>query len=107
MPARDGLCTHAGTLHTCTGNAACYLQGNPAFLEKVTIWQRKLGAVDMVLSAWTDVQRKWQGLQSIFVGSADIRVQLPEDSARFDTLNIDFQVPLTRLLDCFDSRRQW
>ena len=68
------------------------VQGNPAFLEKVTIWQRKLGAVDMVLSAWTDVQRKWQGLQSIFVGSADIRVQLPEDSARFDTLNIDFQV---------------
>lgn len=69
-----------------------YLQGNPAFLEKVTVWQRKLGAVDMVLSGWTDVQRKWQGLQSIFVGSADIRVQLPEDSARFDTLNIDYKV---------------
>ena len=63
------------------------------FLEKVTIWQRKLGVVDTVLSTWTDVQRKWQALESIFVGSADIRVQLPEDSKRFDSVNADFQVP--------------
>lgn len=33
-----------------------------------------------------------QALESIFVGSADIRVQLPEDSRRFDTVNADFQV---------------
>ena len=29
-------------------------------------------------------------LQSIFIGSADIRVQLPEDSKRFDDINADF-----------------
>ena len=63
------------------------------FLEKVTVWQRKLGVVDTVLSTWTDVQRKWQALESIFVGSADIRVQLPDDSKRFDSVNADFQVP--------------
>ena len=68
------------------------LQGNAVFLEKVTTWQRKLGMVDAVLSTWTDVQRKWQALESIFVGSADIRVQLPEDSKRFDSVNADFQV---------------
>ncbi len=30
-------------------------------------------------------------LESIFVGSADIRVQLPEDSKRFDATNAEFQ----------------
>lgn len=67
-------------------------QGNAVFLEKVTVWQRKLGVVDTVLSTWTDVQRKWQALESIFVGSADIRVQLPDDSKRFNSVNADFQV---------------
>eukprot|EP00891_Asterochloris_glomerata_P002883 jgi/Astpho2/2883/Aster-01037 len=65
--------------------------GNPKFLEIVTNWQRKLGTVDVVLNTWLDVQKKWQALESIFVGSADIRVQLPEDSKRFDAINADFQ----------------
>lgn len=67
------------------------LQGNPKFLEIVTNWQKKLGTVDVVLNTWLDVQKKWQALESIFVGSADIRVQLPEDSKRFDVVNADFQ----------------
>jgi dynein heavy chain, axonemal len=68
-----------------------YVQGNPKFLEIVTNWQKKLGTVDVVLSTWQDVQKKWQALESIFIGSADIRVQLPEDSKRFDVVNADFQ----------------
>lgn len=35
--------------------------------------------------------RHSQALESIFIGSADIRVQLPEDSKRFDVVNADFQ----------------
>jgi dynein heavy chain len=57
----------------------------------VASWQRKLGTVDSVLQLWRDVCRKWQALESIFVGSADIRVQLPADSLRFDGVNVDFQ----------------
>lgn len=68
------------------------MQGNDFFLEKVTGWQRRLGAVDSVLSTWMDVQKKWQALESIFIGSADIRVQLPDDSRRFDIINANFQV---------------
>ena len=45
-----------------------------------------------MLACWMDVQKKWQALESIFIGSADIRVQLPEDSKRFDAINADFQV---------------
>lgn len=54
-------------------------------------WQTKLGTVEAVLGCWGDVQKKWQALESIFIGSADIRVQLPEDSKRFDAINADFQ----------------
>ena len=68
-----------------------YVQGNPKFLEMVTTWQKKLGAVDTMLGTWLTVQKKWMALESIFVGSADIRVQLPEDSKRFDGTNADFQ----------------
>ena len=69
-------------------------QANADFQGRVGAWQRKLGAVDTVLSSWADVQRKWQGLQSIFIGSADIREQLPEDSKRFGVLNENFEVGL-------------
>eukprot|EP00955_Chlamydomonas_euryale_P098700 365162-Chlamydomonas_euryale.AAC.24 len=72
-------------------SAQKYVQTNPMFLEGVAKWQKNLGTVDSVLSTWGDVQKKWQALESIFVGSADIRVQLPEDSKRFDGINADFQ----------------
>ncbi len=69
-----------------------YVQTNPMFLDAVAKWQKNLGTVDSVMGTWGDVQKKWQALESIFVGSADIRVQLPEDSKRFDVVNADFQV---------------
>ncbi|KAL6747291.1 flagellar outer dynein arm heavy chain beta [Haematococcus lacustris] len=68
-----------------------YVQTNPMFLDAVAKWQKNLGTVDSVMGTWQDVQKKWQALESIFVGSADIRVQLPEDSKRFDIVNADFQ----------------
>jgi dynein heavy chain, axonemal len=77
-------------LQTMSGQK--YVQINPMFLDAVAGWQRKLSTVDAVLATWGDVQKKWTALESIFVGSADIRVQLPEDSKRFDAVNADFQV---------------
>ncbi|PNW78281.1 hypothetical protein CHLRE_09g403800v5 [Chlamydomonas reinhardtii] len=68
-----------------------YVQSNPMFLETVSKWQNNMGRVSAVLETWQNVQKKWQNLESIFIGSADIRVQLPEDSKRFDAVNADFQ----------------
>lgn len=48
------------------------------FLEEVSFWQRKLSTADSVISIWFDVQRTWSHLESIFIGSEDIRAQLPE-----------------------------
>ena len=48
------------------------------FLEDVSGWQKKLSTADAVISIWYDVQRTWSHLESIFIGSEDIRAQLPQ-----------------------------
>ena len=47
--------------------------------------------VDQVIVYWMDVQRTWSHLESIFIGSEDIRKQLPTDSERFDNIDTDFK----------------
>ncbi|XP_070581054.1 dynein beta chain, ciliary-like isoform X2 [Ptychodera flava] len=61
------------------------------FLEEVSTWQKKLSTADQVISIWFEVQRTWSHLESIFIGSEDIRSQLPEDSKRFDGIDADFK----------------
>ncbi|XP_049855418.1 dynein beta chain, ciliary-like [Schistocerca gregaria] len=61
------------------------------FLEEVSDWQRKLSNADQVISIWFEVQRTWMHLESIFIGSEDIRNQLPEDSNRFDKIDKEFR----------------
>ncbi|XP_065549401.1 dynein axonemal heavy chain 9 isoform X2 [Lathamus discolor] len=61
------------------------------FLEEVSAWQRKLSTVDSVISLWFEVQRTWAHLESIFIGSEDIRAQLPKDSERFEGIDVDFK----------------
>lgn len=62
------------------------------FQDEVEYWQNRLFICDQVLSALNEVQRTWCHLESIFIGSDDIRVNLPEDSARFDKIDKDFKV---------------
>ena len=62
------------------------------FLEQVSEWQNKLSTADSVITIWFEVQVTWSHLESIFIGSEDIRAQLPEHSKRFDTINADFKV---------------
>ena len=61
------------------------------FLEEISSWQKCLSMVDQVITLWMDVQRTWSHLESIFIGSEDIRKQLPKDSERFDKVNDEFQ----------------
>ncbi|XP_030631015.1 dynein heavy chain 17, axonemal-like [Chanos chanos] len=65
------------------------------FLEEVSAWQQKLSIADSVISIWFQVQRTWTHLESIFIGSEDIRSQLPEDSKRFDRIDTEFKEIMT------------
>ncbi|XP_078721925.1 dynein axonemal heavy chain 11 [Lampetra fluviatilis] len=65
------------------------------FLEEVSTWQRRLTAADAVVSVWLEAQRTWAHLESIFIGSADIRAQLPADSKRFEGIDADFKELMT------------
>ncbi len=78
-------------------------QATPKFLNMVTSWQRRLGMVEAVLGVWTAVQGKWSNLVTVFVGSADIRQQLPEHAARFEAVHHAFEVWVWVLWVCHVS----
>lgn len=67
------------------------------FLEEISSWQKCLSMVDQVISLWFDVQRTWSHLESIFIGSEDIRKQLPVDSQRFDEIDTEFKVLMKQM----------
>jgi dynein heavy chain len=64
------------------------------FINEIEEWQSKLGKVDTIITLLSDVQRKWLYLETIFIGSDDIREQLPEDSKRFDSVDHEFKIIL-------------
>ena len=43
----------------------------------------RLNLVAEVMESWFGVQRHWMYLEGIFLGSEDIRSQLPEEAKRF------------------------
>ncbi|TPX54389.1 hypothetical protein PhCBS80983_g05954 [Powellomyces hirtus] len=62
-----------------------------AFLPSVQQWEKVLSHIGEVLEVWMVVQRRWMYLESIFIGSGDIRLQLPEEAARFDRIDKTFK----------------
>lgn len=61
------------------------------FRERVEASQRSLGIVEEVLKEWLSVTKAWASLESIFVGSVDIRAQLPDDTKRFEGIDNAFK----------------
>jgi dynein heavy chain len=61
------------------------------FKDRVLKWQVTLGTVESVLKEWQTVSRMWGALESIFLASADIRSQLPDDTKRFEGIDSEFK----------------
>lgn len=80
------------TLSTMKGS-----RWHAVFADKLARWERTLAlaseAVEMVLQ----VQRAWMYLESIFVGSEDIRRQLPAESAMFEGVHAAFSAHMAEL----------
>ena len=47
--------------------------------------------VDAVIQAWLKVQGNWSRLEPIFIGSDDIKLQLPEQAKAFEGIDGAFQ----------------
>ena len=62
------------------------------FRELVTNWQKKLATADQVSTLFHEVSKTWTYLEAIFIGSEDIRKQLPDDATLFDKLDVDFKL---------------
>ncbi len=60
------------------------------FKKEATEWQRTLGMVSDVSQLLTEIQRTWSYLEPLFIGSEEVRKELPEDANRFQ--QIDTQV---------------
>eukprot|EP00750_Incisomonas_marina_P009230 INCI15857.2.p1 GENE.INCI15857.2~~INCI15857.2.p1 ORF type:complete len:4529 (-),score=890.01 INCI15857.2:58-13644(-) len=61
------------------------------FLDQVKAWEKQLMNMSDTIDMWFRVQSKWMYLESIFVGSADIRLQLPEVAKNFDKIDKGFK----------------
>ena len=57
------------------------------FRDKILEWQHILGDIELTLKLWITVQSRWASLVTIFLNSADIRQQLPQDTKRFESVH--------------------
>ncbi len=70
-----------------------------AFESAITRWEATLTLVSETLEVILQVQRSWTYLENIFVGagSDDIRRQLPDETATFDSVDASFTRAMQRL----------
>ena len=57
------------------------------FMERIRLLDKQLNVISDCIDLWLIVQRKWQYLESIFVGSEDIRLMLKDEVKRFDRID--------------------
>ena len=75
------------------------------FEEGVTYWQKALGNVADVVQILGEIQRTWSYLEPLFVGSDEVKRELPEDAARFAKIDMEVKTILqiasktTKVLD--------
>eukprot|EP00966_Prymnesium_polylepis_P094862 2196663-Prymnesium_polylepis.1 len=67
------------------------------FEEEVTGWQKKLGNVSEVLTQMSEVQRKWAYLETLFIGSDEVKKELPESTKRFVGIDEKFKATLKQI----------
>ena len=70
------------------------------FEEEIAQWDDKLQKLKIILDVWIEVQRKWVYLESIFLGSSEIKEMLINEYTRFKGIDSE----LTSLLQKVASK---
>jgi dynein heavy chain len=69
-----------------------------AFREKLDYWEKALSMVSEVTDQGLNVQRQWMYLENIFIGSEDIKRQLPTEAAMFESVNSNWKFVMDRMV---------
>lgn len=59
------------------------------FAEEVGRWQTHLATVAEVIQIFSEIQRTWSYLEELFIGSEEVKRELPEDAERFVGIDRD------------------
>lgn len=60
------------------------------FEQDITSWEKTLSHISEMIEIIQQVQRNWMYLENIFIGSEDIRKQLPQESIMFEAVHNTF-----------------
>lgn len=74
-----------------------YYRAVREFQEEGNLWEDRLTKLRAAFDAWIDVQRRWVYLEGIFLGSADIKAQLPAEWSRFKSVDGEFITLMRRI----------
>lgn len=59
------------------------------FETEITAWQKSLSMVSDVVGQLTEIQRNWSYLEPLFIGSDEVRKELPAVATRFEAIDKD------------------
>merc|ERR1740138_430013 len=57
------------------------------FEKEVTGWQKSLVTISDVYTLLTEIQRTWSYLEPLFIGSDEVKRELPDDAAKFKEID--------------------
>jgi dynein heavy chain len=63
-----------------------------AFKPQIVELEQEMNLIMEIIEVWIEVQKKWMYLESIFVGSEDIRQKLPDEAKEFDEYDKKFKL---------------
>ena len=69
------------------------------FRAQAMEWQRALAALSEVVQMLSDIQRTWSYLEPLFIGSDEVRRELPEDAMRFTMIDEQVRKTLKTMAD--------
>ncbi|KAF0682585.1 Aste57867_25292 [Aphanomyces stellatus] len=76
------------------------LSGRVQFFKALSeTWFHRLTCIADVTAALSEIQRTWSYLEPLFIGSEEVKKELPDDAAQFVTIDTTVKAILTTLAD--------